>query len=203
MIPCLKISSYNVSTFLQLSPGRDGSDTDMEPTASQSADCEPTPPLQRHGSKSNFFLPPVENNESPRHPPSTQHRHPIHYPRGSPHPRPRYILSLKALIVSAFLRPAHFRPVHRGINGSRSHTPDPLSPETSGSPAIAPQRGQSQGGASPTMQQRIKAIGVPTPLAISSPIRRYIARHLVYKAILIKLDIPEGYPTIRTHLYSI
>ncbi|XP_011058776.1 PREDICTED: palmitoyltransferase ZDHHC5 isoform X2 [Acromyrmex echinatior] len=129
----------------QLSPGRDGSDTDMEPTASQSADCEPTPPLQRHGSKSNFFLPPVENNESPRHPPPSQLRHPIHYPRGSPHPRPR------------------------GMNGSRSHTPDPLSPETSGSPATVPQR---QGGASPTMQQRIKAIGVPTPLAISSPIRR-------------------------------
>jgi len=58
------------------------------------------------------------------------------------------------------------------MNGSRSHTPDPLSPETSGSPAAVPQR-QPQGGASPTMQQRIKAIGVPTPLAISSPIRRY------------------------------
>lgn len=80
-----------IDSFLQLSPGRDGSDTDMEPTASQSADCEPTPPLQRHGSKSNFFLPPVENNESPRHPPPSQHRHPIHYPRGSPHPRPRYL----------------------------------------------------------------------------------------------------------------
>lgn len=61
--------------------------------------------------------------------------------------------------------------IRRGMNGSRSHTPDPLSPETSGSPATIPQR---QGGASPTMQQRIKAIGVPTPLAISSPIRRYI-----------------------------
>lgn len=62
--------------------------------------------------------------------------------------------------------------IYRGMNGSRSHTPDPLSPETSGSPATVPQRGQ--GGASPTMQQRIKAIGVPTPLAISSPIRRYV-----------------------------
>jgi len=73
----------------------------MEPTASQSADCEPTPPLQRHGSKSNFFLPPVENNESPRHPPPSQHRHPIHYPRGSPHPRPRYLTTaiLKRLIL--------------------------------------------------------------------------------------------------------
>lgn len=61
---------------------------------------------------------------------------------------------------------------YRGMNGSRSHTPDPLSPEASGSPATASQRGQGQGGASPTTQ-RIKAIGVPTPLAISSPIRRY------------------------------
>ncbi|XP_032678180.1 palmitoyltransferase ZDHHC5 [Odontomachus brunneus] len=142
------VRNASSNAYNKLSPGRDGSDTDMEPTASQSADCEPTPPLQRHGSKSNFFLPPVENNESPRHPPTAQHRHPIHYPRGSPHPRPR------------------------GMNGSRSHTPDPLSPETSGSPATASQRGQGQGGASPTMQQRIKAIGVPTPLAISSPIRR-------------------------------
>lgn len=40
---------------------------------------------------------------------------------------------------------------------SRSHTPD-----------------VDRGGAgpSPTMQQRIKAIGVPTPLAMSSPLRR-------------------------------
>lgn len=56
-----------LSAYNKLSPGREGSDTDMEPTASQSQDCEPTPPLQRHGSKSNFFLPPVEG-ESPRHP---------------------------------------------------------------------------------------------------------------------------------------
>lgn len=45
-----------------MSPGRDGSDTDMEPTASQSQDCEPTPPLQRHGSKNNFYLPPSTNH---------------------------------------------------------------------------------------------------------------------------------------------
>ncbi|XP_046741089.1 palmitoyltransferase ZDHHC8 [Diprion similis] len=143
------VRNASSNAYNKLSPGRDGSDTDMEPTASQSADCEPTPPLQRHGSKSNFFLPPVEGSDSPRHPPSSQHRHPMHYPRGSPHPRPR------------------------GMDGSRSHTPDPLSPEAGGgSPAQGPQRGQGQVGASPTMQQRIKAIGVPTPLAISSPIRR-------------------------------
>ncbi|KAF7992647.1 hypothetical protein HCN44_004991 [Aphidius gifuensis] len=144
------VRNASSNAYNKLSPGRDGSDTDMEPTASQSADCEPTPPLQRHGSKSNFFLPPVDGNDSPRHPQS-QNRHPVHYPRGSPHPRPR------------------------GMNGSRSHTPDGLSPEGNGSPAGGQQRGQGQGGgggASPTMQQRIKAIGVPTPLALSSPIRR-------------------------------
>ncbi|XP_053983727.1 palmitoyltransferase ZDHHC8 isoform X2 [Hylaeus anthracinus] len=141
------VRNASSNAYNKLSPGRDGSDTDMEPTASQSADCEPTPPLQRHGSKSNFFLPPVENSESPRHPPPSQHRHPIPYTRGSPHPRPR------------------------GMNDSRSHTPDPLSPEVSNSAVTASQRGQGQGGASPTTQ-RIKAIGVPTPLAISSPMRR-------------------------------
>ncbi|KAG6798277.1 palmitoyltransferase ZDHHC5 isoform X1 [Apis florea] len=148
------VRNASSNAYNKLSPGRDGSDTDMEPTASQSADCEPTPPVQRHGSKSNFFLPPVENSESPRHPPPSQHRHPMHHTRGSPHPRPRYIIN-----------------TYRGMNGSRSHTPDPLSPEASGSPATASQRSQGQGGASPTTQ-RIKAIGVPTPLAISSPIRR-------------------------------
>lgn len=66
----------------------------------------------------------------------------------------------------------------RGMNGSRSHTPDPLGDSnTSNSSIIASAQttggGVRQGGASPTMQQRIKAIGVPTPLAISSPIRRY------------------------------
>lgn len=48
---------YKSVHSFQMSPGRDGSDTDMEPTASQSQDCEPTPPLQRHGSKNNFYLP--------------------------------------------------------------------------------------------------------------------------------------------------
>ncbi|XP_063990357.1 palmitoyltransferase ZDHHC8 [Diachasmimorpha longicaudata] len=142
------VRNASSNAYNKLSPRRDGSDTDMEPTASQSADCEPTPPLQRHGSKSNFFLPPVEASDSPRHP-LPQNHHPIHYPRGSSHPRPR------------------------GMNGSRSHTPDVLSPEGAGG-SCGLQRGQGQvgGGASPTMQQRIKAIGVPTPLAISSNIRR-------------------------------
>lgn len=34
---------------------------------------------------------------------------------------------------------------------------------------------------SPTMQQRMKAIGVPTPLAMSSPLRRYVILTLNFK----------------------
>ncbi|EFA12711.2 hypothetical protein TcasGA2_TC002345 [Tribolium castaneum] len=119
------IRNINSNAYNKLSPGRDGCELDMEPSASQSQDCEPTPPLQRHGSKSNFFLPPMEG-ESPRHPRG------VHYPRSSPHPRPR------------------------GLDPNRSGTPESLGPQRP----------------SPTMQQRIKALGVPTPLAMSSPVRR-------------------------------
>lgn len=59
----------------------------MDPQASQSQDCEPTPPLQRHGSKSNFFLPTIETNDSPRH-------IKMYHPRHSPHPGQRYVFIL-------------------------------------------------------------------------------------------------------------
>lgn len=105
----------------------------MEPSASQSQDCEPTPPLQRHGSKNNFFLPPIDGSDaSPRqHPPVRMQQY---HPRCSPHPQPR------------------------GVEQTRGGTPDSLG-------------GQRP---SPTMQQRmkIKALGVPTPLTLSSPVRR-------------------------------
>lgn len=91
-------------------------DIDMEPSASQSQDCEPTPPLQRHGSKSNFFLPPTSMGGPPggamgaqlaghmgnqmmgQNGDDSPGRHPvmrsIHYSaRGSPHPRPRVVES--------------------------------------------------------------------------------------------------------------
>ncbi|GLH00350.1 Palmitoyltransferase zdhhc5 [Gryllus bimaculatus] len=147
------VRNASSNAYNKLSPGRgEGSDTDMEPTASQSQDCEPTPPLQRHGSKSNFFLPPVEGGDSPRkgsHPQQMRGS----FPRGSPHPRPRGM----------------------EMPSSRSHTPDPLSPEQQPQGGQGPS-GQSPAGRgpgpSPTMQQRIKAIGVPTPLAMSSPVRR-------------------------------
>ncbi|KFB36771.1 AGAP000567-PB-like protein [Anopheles sinensis] len=144
----------------------------MEPQASQSRDCEPTPPLQRHGSKSNFFLPPLDGGggqgpmpggsggDSPR---QQQQQHiRMYHPRHSPHPR------------------------QRGLDPSRSFTPEGLSPDQ---PPVGPppmitiqsqqqQQNQAQRGpvppssATPTMQQRIKALGVATPLAMSSPVRR-------------------------------
>jgi len=74
-------------SFQQLSPGREH-DIDMEPQGTQSQDCEPTPPLQRHGSKTNFFLPPIDS-DSPRH----NNVRMFGQARYSPHPRQRYALS--------------------------------------------------------------------------------------------------------------
>ncbi|CAG9857284.1 unnamed protein product [Phyllotreta striolata] len=138
------VRNINSNAYNKMSPGRDGCELDMEPSASQSQDCEPTPPLQRHGSKSNFFLPSAANaidGESPSrvglsysHQQAPVSRPMAHYSRSSPHPRPR------------------------GLDAGRCATPDALG---------APQR------PSPTMQQRMKAVGgVPTPLTLSTPIRR-------------------------------
>ncbi|XP_041787902.1 palmitoyltransferase ZDHHC5-A isoform X2 [Anopheles merus] len=168
------IRTVGSSHYSKLSPGRECSDIDMEPQASQSRDCEPTPPLQRHGSKSNFFLPPLDGpggmvsqvgsgGDSPRQ--QQQHMR-MYHPRHSPHPR------------------------QRGLDPSRSFTPEGLSPDHPGGPGGPPpmitiqsqqqqqqQQQQPRGGgppssATPTMQQRIKALGVATPLAMSSPVRR-------------------------------
>lgn len=88
----------------------------------------------------------------------------MYHPRHSPHPR------------------------QRGLDPSRSFTPEGLSPDQQQAPppmiTIQQQQQQQQnqqgmprGGpgnssATPTMQQRIKALGVATPLAMSSPVRR-------------------------------
>ncbi|XP_052741589.1 palmitoyltransferase ZDHHC8 isoform X2 [Bicyclus anynana] len=123
--------------YNKLSPGREEHEGELEgPGASQSADCEPTPPpLQRRGSSANLF------------PPAEPHHHlpprPHHYPRLSPLSR---------------------NTSHGGTTTSGYRVVmEPLRYETG-----------SNGGArpSPTMQQRIKALGVPTPLAVSSPVRR-------------------------------
>lgn len=119
----IRTNSYN-----KMSPtGRDGSDTDMEPTASQSQDCEPTPPLQRHGSKNNFYITQIDTVDSNQ----------TYLGRPSPHNNRSRGLEMM----------------------SRSHTPDV-------------DRDRGLAAPSPTMQQRIKAIGVPTPIAMSSPLRR-------------------------------
>lgn len=56
----------------------------MEPQASQSQDCEATPPLQRHNS--NFYLPPMDGGgDSPRH------NMRMYHARHSPHARQRYV----------------------------------------------------------------------------------------------------------------
>lgn len=57
---------------------------------------------------------------------------------------------------------------------TRGYNPDTLSPEQ---PQLIGQSQQMQQqsrltSATPTMQQRIKALGVATPLAMSSPVRR-------------------------------
>lgn len=84
---------------------------------------------------------------------------------------------------------------YRGLDVSRNYNADALSPEqmiggNGGVMGANPQQQQTvqqmqQGGgggngvgtqrissATPTMQQRIKALGVATPLALSSPVRR-------------------------------
>lgn len=73
---------------------RDVSDHDLGLQASQSMDCEPTPPIQRHGSKNNFFLPStttqdeIEMNHGMGH---NMRHYQRGYINGSPHPnRQRY-----------------------------------------------------------------------------------------------------------------
>ncbi|XP_077289253.1 zinc finger DHHC-type containing 8 isoform X3 [Arctopsyche grandis] len=140
-------SSAAHAQYNKLSPGREGSDTDMEPQASQSADCEPTPPpLQRHGSKSNFFLSSggAEQQLVPQ-----RGVPPHHFQRHSPHSRNRVI------------EPTSRYGVDEQVRQHVSLSMPPPGPHNHG----------MQQRPSPTMQQRIKALGVPTPLAINSPVR--------------------------------
>ncbi|CAL8129661.1 unnamed protein product [Orchesella dallaii] len=134
-------SLHSPRNYRQMLPAsnKDTSDQDLGLQASQSLDCEPTPPIQRHGSKTNFFLPPTGNQEDPS---ASQMRHArgpcVH---GSPHP-------------------------NRQRNGegprSRSQTPESLSSPSDnamGTETIT----------SPTLHQKIRAIGgVPTPFAVSA-----------------------------------
>ncbi|XP_075159178.1 zinc finger DHHC-type containing 8 isoform X1 [Haematobia irritans] len=153
--------SGSTTLYSKLSPGRECSDTDMEPQASQSQDCEPTPPLQRHNS-TNFFLPQMENvngtistgqgnagqsnggGDSPRH-------LRMYHPRHSPLAR------------------------QRGLDPQRGFN-DAMSPDHPNHISQQQQQQQAQNRtgttATPTMQQRMKPLGVATPLVMASPVRR-------------------------------
>ncbi|XP_063867206.1 palmitoyltransferase ZDHHC8-like isoform X6 [Scylla paramamosain] len=147
------------------------------PGMSQSQDCEPTPPLPRHPSKTNFFQP---DAPPPHHHPGYHHHHHHHQYVDSPR---------KANASQQVTRPPRSphssRP--RGLDGrSRSTTPDPLSPErpmqtsppVPGGPRTGPSSPSGQQmyqgvPGSPTLHHRMKQLGgVPTPLAMSSPLRR-------------------------------
>lgn len=65
---------------------------------------------------------------------------------------------------------------NRGLDVSRAYNPDAISPDQMMSgPNIAQQGTIRMTSATPTMQQRIKALGVATPIALSSPVRRYVS----------------------------
>ncbi|XP_069987801.1 palmitoyltransferase ZDHHC8 isoform X3 [Penaeus vannamei] len=140
-------SSVTVSTG---GAGECDDNSQPPPGMSQSQDCEPTPPLPRHPSKTNFFQPDA--------PPT--HHHPSYH---------------------------HHHHHHAGLDGrSRSTTPDPLSPDrpmqtsppVPGGPRTGPSSPSGQQvyqgvPGSPTLHHRMKQLGgVPTPLAMSSPLRR-------------------------------
>ncbi|KAL4715962.1 hypothetical protein ACJJTC_013262 [Scirpophaga incertulas] len=119
------ISTIATDAPPQLSPGREEHEGEMEgPGASQSADCEPTPPQRRASAVNNMFPP-----------------RPMHYPRLSPLAR---------------------NTSHSGAPTGYRMVMEPLRYDTTSNGARP----------SPTMQQRIKALGVPTPLAVNSPVRR-------------------------------
>ncbi|XP_023034757.1 palmitoyltransferase ZDHHC8 isoform X5 [Drosophila willistoni] len=182
--------SGSTTLYSKLSPGRECSDTDLEaPPASQSQDCEPTPPLQRHNS-SNFYLPQVSdgvvgptglngnistgmgvvpNNsqgggggDSPRH-------MRVYHPRHSPHARPRGLDPQRGYTTSDTLSPDHpgsvigVGYVGVGPNGQQQQQQQVIS--------VAQNQRSGTTTATPTMQQRIKPLGVATPLVMASPVR--------------------------------
>lgn len=65
--------------------------------------------------------------------------------------------------------------INRGLDVSRGYNPDAISPDQmmSGPNVNQPGAAIRMTSATPTMQQRIKALGVATPIALSSPVRRY------------------------------
>ncbi|BFG00665.1 neurogenic protein mastermind [Drosophila madeirensis] len=185
--------SGSTTLYSKLSPGRECSDTDLEPPpASQSQDCEPTPPLQRHNS-SNFYLPQVSDGvgggglngsiatgmpnsqstagggggDSPRH-------MRLYHPRHSPHARPRGLDPQRGYTSDA-LSPDHPGGVNVGYGVGVSVQQQQAIAAAAAAAAVAAAAAQNQRSgtttATPTMQQRIKPLGVATPLVMASPVR--------------------------------
>ena len=65
--------------------------------------------------------------------------------------------------------------MYSGLEPQRGYNPaDPLSPDHPAHPSNQGAQQQQRSGttATPTMQQRIKPLGVATPLVMASPVRR-------------------------------
>ncbi|XP_069987800.1 palmitoyltransferase ZDHHC8 isoform X2 [Penaeus vannamei] len=167
-------SSVTVSTG---GAGECDDNSQPPPGMSQSQDCEPTPPLPRHPSKTNFFQPDAPPTH---HHPSYHHHHHHHAYVDSPRKA-----NANQQVTRPPRSPNSSRP--RGLDGrSRSTTPDPLSPDrpmqtsppVPGGPRTGPSSPSGQQvyqgvPGSPTLHHRMKQLGgVPTPLAMSSPLRR-------------------------------
>lgn len=157
---------------------------------SQSQDCEPTPPLPRHPSKTNFFSTDGGGPLAHGVPTAAYHHHHHHHgpvyqdspARKTSHGQPQIQQQRAPRSPPHASRP---RGLDSGMGRSRSTTPDPLSPErplqTSPPGGIGGTRSPPIGGVyvglptpgSPTLHHRMKQLGgVPTPLAMSSPLRR-------------------------------
>lgn len=164
------IRNPNSNAYNKMSQGPDVSDADitletMETTQSQSQDCEPTPPMPRHGSKTNFFdISVAETNMS-----SALRANHVGAGGAVMEPSPRRIPK------NIYNRSPHSRP--RGFGDglrSRSQTPDPLSPDKNNTAKLnSPSSPRGSGFMSPVSpHNRDDHPGMP-PLAQSSPVRQH------------------------------
>lgn len=111
----------------------------------------------------------------------------MYHPRHSPHARTRWVaIQVCAKRLLSRLSTIAFR----GLDPQRGYTSDPLSPDQPGGGYVVNgQQGisvaQSQRGgtttATPTMQQRIKPLGVATPLVSASPVRRWVVSESTHR----------------------
>ncbi|XP_026463051.1 palmitoyltransferase ZDHHC5-like [Ctenocephalides felis] len=132
--------------YNKLSPGRDNSDTDMEPPMqSVGQDCEATPPLLRHhhpGGGSRQTL--AQNNYYSSGPGDGQNT--------------RQMQQARQYAPPAVVR--HSPHARRSADGGRAYPTDVTSPSEQQRETVS------------STQQRMRALGVATPLTLSSPMRR-------------------------------